>query len=84
MRCCPKICRRCRLINGASRWKTEPKHLFMSKEALMRHGAERVTTELYPEQMEVDGVKLPLKYHFEPGHPLDGVTVSLLLALLNL
>jgi ATP-dependent helicase HrpA len=63
--------------------KSDPKHLFMSKEALMRHGAERVTTELYPEQMEIDGVKLPLKYRFEPGHPLDGVTVSLPLALLN-
>jgi ATP-dependent helicase HrpA len=63
--------------------KSDPKHLFMSKEALMRHGAERVTTDLYPEQMEIDGVKLPLKYRFEPGHPLDGVTVTLPLALLN-
>jgi ATP-dependent helicase HrpA len=28
-------------------------------------------------------MRLPLSYHFEPGHPLDGVTVTVPLALLN-
>ncbi|GAA4355135.1 ATP-dependent RNA helicase HrpA [Kangiella marina] len=32
---------------------------------------------LYPESIKVKGVELPLKYHFEPGHEKDGVTVRL-------
>ncbi|AOE49780.1 ATP-dependent RNA helicase HrpA [Kangiella sediminilitoris] len=32
---------------------------------------------LYPESIEVKGVELKLKYHFEPGHEKDGVTVKL-------
>ena len=29
------------------------------------------------------GVRLPLKYRFAPGHPLDGLTLTVPLALLN-
>jgi ATP-dependent helicase HrpA len=32
---------------------------------------------LYPEFIQVKGVELPLKYHFEPGNEQDGVTVRL-------
>lgn len=32
---------------------------------------------LYPETIQVKGVELGLKYHFEPGHEKDGVTVRL-------
>ncbi|PXF62709.1 ATP-dependent RNA helicase HrpA [Kangiella spongicola] len=32
---------------------------------------------LYPEFIKAKGVELPLKYHFEPGHEKDGVTVRL-------
>ncbi|MGA7178732.1 MAG: ATP-dependent RNA helicase HrpA [Thiobacillaceae bacterium] len=38
---------------------------------------------LFPESLAVDGVECPLKYRFEPGHPLDGVTLSIPLYLLN-
>ncbi|MBB5018772.1 RNA helicase HrpA [Chitinivorax tropicus] len=63
--------------------KQQPKILWMTRDKLMRHGADQVTADLYPEQMTVAGVKLPLKYRFEPGHSLDGVTVTVPLALLN-
>jgi ATP-dependent helicase HrpA len=33
--------------------------------------------------MLIDGVEIPLKYRFEPGHVLDGVTATIPLALLN-
>jgi ATP-dependent helicase HrpA len=33
--------------------------------------------------MMVSGVTLPLEYHFEPGHPADGVTATIPLAALN-
>lgn len=32
---------------------------------------------LYPESIHIKGVELPLKYHFEPGHEKDGVTIRL-------
>ncbi|HYP68648.1 MAG TPA: ATP-dependent RNA helicase HrpA, partial [Thiobacillaceae bacterium] len=38
---------------------------------------------LFPGTISVDGVECPLKYRFEPGHPLDGVTLTLPLYLLN-
>jgi hypothetical protein len=55
----------------------------MSREALMRHAAEDVTEALFPETLEVAGATLPLKYRFSPGHPLDGLTLTVPLALLN-
>ncbi|MBA3507368.1 MAG: ATP-dependent RNA helicase HrpA, partial [Betaproteobacteria bacterium] len=57
--------------------------LFLTREHLMRHAAAQVTIELYPEHLQVAGTTLPLKYRFAPGHPLDGLTVTVPLALLN-
>ena len=61
----------------------EPKLLFLAKADLMRHGAESVTEELFPRELRVGEVAFPLAYRFEPGHPLDGVTMNVALALLN-
>ncbi|HWH40446.1 MAG TPA: ATP-dependent RNA helicase HrpA [Usitatibacter sp.] len=63
--------------------KKEPRILFLAREDLMRHGAESVTEELYPRQMKIGDAVFPLAYRFEPGHPLDGVTINVPLALLN-
>jgi ATP-dependent RNA helicase HrpA len=63
--------------------KKEPKLLFLTRDDLMRHGAESVTEELYPRQMKIGDAVFPLAYRFEPGHPLDGVTINVPLALLN-
>ena len=49
----------------------------------MRHGADAITAVQFPEKMRLDGVEIPLKYRFEPGHLLDGVTATVPLALLN-
>jgi ATP-dependent helicase HrpA len=49
----------------------------------MRHGAESVTEELFPRQLRMNDTVFPLAYRFEPGHPLDGVTMNVPLALLN-
>jgi len=76
--------------NGASfeQWREcaerdNPRLLYLTREELMRHGAAGVTEAQFPESMELGGVTLPLKYRFEPGHPLDGVTLTLPLHLLN-
>lgn len=73
---------------GFEQWRGEaeranPKLLFMTREYLMRQGAAAVTEEQFPQQIEVDGTPLKVRYRFEPAHPLDGVTVTAPLALLN-
>ena len=70
------------------RWRVDaerrdPKHLFITRDALMRHAAESITPALFPETLSLAGATLPLKYRFAPGHPLDGLTLTVPLALLN-
>jgi len=60
-----------------------PKLLMLTREDLMRHGAESVTEDLFPRTLEMDGVSFPLAYRFDPGHALDGVTINVPLAMLN-
>ncbi|HEY8354806.1 MAG TPA: ATP-dependent RNA helicase HrpA [Methylophilaceae bacterium] len=78
------------VCNGASfeswRKKAEsenPRLLFLKREDLMRHGADTVTEQQFPEKLLLDGTEVELKYRFEPGHVLDGVTATVPLALLN-
>ncbi|HET7546950.1 MAG TPA: ATP-dependent RNA helicase HrpA, partial [Usitatibacter sp.] len=61
----------------------EPKLLFLAREDVMRHGAESVTEELFPKALAMGEATFPLAYRFEPGHPMDGVTMTVPLALLN-
>ncbi|MFO1319645.1 MAG: ATP-dependent RNA helicase HrpA [Burkholderiales bacterium] len=63
--------------------KANPRVLFMTREQLMRHGAEDITVVRFPDTLEMNGVKYPLTYRFDPGHPLDGVTLVVPLHLLN-
>jgi len=77
------------LHNGAAfeQWRAEaeaanPKVLFLQREDILGEGLGADHT-LFPEAMAVDGVACTLKYRFEPGHPLDGVTLHLPLYLLN-
>ena len=76
--------------NGATfdHWRKEAerdnaKLLFLAKDDLMRHSAAGVTTEAFPHHLKVGGIDYPLSYHFEPGSPRDGVTLTLPLAQLN-
>ncbi len=61
----------------------DPKLLFLARTDLMRHGAESVTEELFPRQVKIGEATFALAYRFEPGHPMDGVTMNVPLALLN-
>jgi len=60
-----------------------PKLLYLNRDDLMRHEAAGVTTDLFPKQMTIAGVEMTLSYHFEPGTPRDGVTLSVPLYVLN-
>src|SRR5438477_1501003 len=70
------------------RWRrdaeaAEPRRLFLTREALMRHAAAAVTEEQFPEFIDMAGAKLPLKYRFAPGEPFDGLTLTVPPAFLN-
>ena len=60
-----------------------PKLLHLNRDDLMRHEAAGVTTDLFPKSMTVAGIAMMLSYHFEPGSPRDGVTLTVPLYVLN-
>jgi len=49
--------------------------LIMREEDVLAREASEVTAAQYPDSLQVGELRLPLSYHFEPGHPRDGVTV---------
>ena len=59
------------------------KSLFLNKEDLMQHAATHVTEEQFPKFWKTADGKFKLSYRFEPHHPMDGVTVTLPLTVLN-
>ncbi len=78
------------IYNGAAfeAWRKHaererPLLLFLTREFLMRHAASHVTEALYPDTLALNELALPLGYRFDPGHALDGVSVSVPLAVLN-
>ncbi len=78
------------IVNGAGfdKWREEaerahPRLLHMTREYLMRHTASDITEAQFPERMQAAGADLKVTYRFEPGHPMDGVTATVPLHLLN-
>jgi ATP-dependent helicase HrpA len=70
------------------KWRTtaereQPKLLYLSRDDLMRHEAAGVTTDVFPRQVDMRGVAMALTYHFEPGSPRDGVTLTVPVYALN-
>ncbi len=63
--------------------RDQPRLLYLSRDDLMRHEAAGVTTDLFPKQVAMRGVTMALTYHFEPGSPRDGVTLTVPLFALN-
>ena len=61
----------------------QPRLLYLAREDLMRHEAAGITTHNFPPALELGPNRYALEYHFEPGSPRDGVTMTVPLALLN-
>jgi ATP-dependent helicase HrpA len=57
--------------------------LELTREDLMRHEAAGVTSEAFPRTVKLAGVDCSAEYLHEPGHPRDGVTVTVPLFVLN-
>jgi len=63
--------------------KNQQKQWFLTRDDLMQHEAAGITSDVFPKHVEFQGSKLKLDYHFEPGSPKDGVTLTVPLVLLN-
>lgn len=78
------------IVNGAGfeQWRKEIEqqhadHLLLTRDYLMRHAAEDITENQFPDSLHAGEIELKLKYRFDPGHVLDGITATVPLALLN-
>jgi len=78
------------IVNGAGfeKWRKEAEqknaaHLLLTRDYLMRHAAEDITEAQFPDSLHAGEFDVPLKYRFDPGHALDGITATVPLALLN-
>jgi len=63
--------------------RDNPRLLFLSRNDLMQHAAAHITEEQFPKHWQTADGKFKLSYRFEPHHPLDGVTLTLPLTVLN-
>ncbi|HUH59902.1 MAG TPA: ATP-dependent RNA helicase HrpA [Candidimonas sp.] len=63
--------------------KAQAQELVLTRDALMRHDAAGITTDVFPKKVEWQGVEMALDYHFEPGSVRDGVTLTVPLFVLN-
>ena len=70
------------------KWRKEmerpnPRMLFMSRPDLMRHAADDITAESFPDFLVINQVPLNLEYDLNPRGPMDGLTLVVPLAMLN-
>nr|WP_314592995.1 DUF3418 domain-containing protein [uncultured Neisseria sp.] len=63
--------------------RDNPRRLFLSRDDLMQHAAAHITEEQFPKFWQTADGKFKLSYRFEPHHPLDGVTMTVPLTVLN-
>jgi len=73
---------------GFERWRRKaeaenPKLLFLTREYLMQHASAEISEALFPDTLRAADSDFKLRYRFEPGHAMDGVTVTVPLQLLN-
>lgn len=60
-----------------------PRGLYFAREQLLMDDAVEVSARDYPDQIEMNGMVLPLRYHFAPGQDDDGVTLVCPVEVLN-
>ncbi|MFC6089741.1 ATP-dependent RNA helicase HrpA [Saccharothrix lopnurensis] len=62
--------------------REQPDLLTFDRAMLVNERAD-ITPEAYPDELRRGGLSLPLTYRFEPGAPVDGITVALPLPALT-
>ncbi|MCU7904310.1 MAG: ATP-dependent RNA helicase HrpA [Candidatus Thiodiazotropha sp. (ex Epidulcina cf. delphinae)] len=73
---------------GFEKWlrgqtKEYPKQLYMDEADLMREASLRISSQQFPDSLDINGMLLPLAYQFEPGNAEDGVTLVVPQDVLN-
>ena len=63
--------------------REQPQLLRLTRKDLLRNSVAHLTRDAFPDFLEWNGMKLPLRYRYEPGHPADGITVSVPLEAFN-
>ena len=63
--------------------REDPEALRMRVEDLLLASADRPARELYPDELDVDGTPLSLRYRYDPGDRSDGVTLRIPTELLG-
>ena len=63
--------------------KRDPDALKIDRAELLNEPEATLPEGAYPDHLEIEGLRLPLTYRFEPGQPDDGVTVTIPIAALN-
>lgn len=63
--------------------KNNPEFLYIPQELVMHHAASHISDAQFPSELEVEGMHLPLTYHFEPGHQDDGVSLGVPAGILH-
>lgn len=66
---------------GESEAKLE--FLYMDVELLSQQHSDGLDESQYPDHIEWQGTRYPLSYHFEPGHPEDGVSITIPVSILH-
>ncbi|GAB3100238.1 ATP-dependent RNA helicase HrpA [Pseudomaricurvus hydrocarbonicus] len=64
--------------------RPQPHLLYLQRDYLMQHDASAITEAQFPAELNWQGLTFPLSYHFEPGHPEDGVSIQVPVAALHL
>lgn len=67
-------------VAGFEQWRAQaerhdPNVLVMSRADLMLREPTEVDEEQFPDELEIGGNRLPLRYRFEPAETYDGVTL---------
>jgi ATP-dependent helicase HrpA len=63
--------------------REQPRLLFLDRAVLLADAGPVADGERYPDHLDLDGLKLPLRYRFAPGEDDDGVTLTVPLAAVN-
>src|SRR3546814_9116887 len=81
----PRSTRTDTLFPYTTRFRSEQADkLLLTRDALMRHEAAGVTTDVFPKKVQWQGVDLALDYHFEPGSPRSEEHTSELQSLMRI
>ena len=56
--------------------KDAPQFLYLTKEYLMQKNADQIDDVQFPDQINRNNINVNLNYHFEPNHPMDGLTAT--------